>query len=189
MIGNSVYSMGLLGGVKAGLSSMVGGEVAQVTQIVHEGRLQSFNRMLHEAQAHGGGRHHGRDERAPALPGERGVSERRLDDPSGGRGGHAAQAGQGLFSSSADGQELYCQIDAGYPPLKFSFGNVAYSIGVGGGIMGTLKRLGRGEIKEFICLQQHAAPLPPAPRRRGPAAGANAVIGIETTVMPFQGVP
>ena len=40
------------------------------------------------------------------------------------------------FTSSADGQELYCQIDAGFKPLKFAFGNVAYSIGVGGGIAG-----------------------------------------------------
>ena len=34
-------------------------------------------------------------------------------------------------------------------PVKFVFGNVAYSIGVGGGILGGLKSMGRGEIKEF----------------------------------------
>ena len=31
------------------------------------------------------------------------------------------QAEQFAFSSSADGQELYCQMDAGYQPLKFAF--------------------------------------------------------------------
>ena len=34
--------------------------------------------------------------------------------------------------SSSDGQELYCQLDAGFTPTKFVFGNVAYSIGLWG---------------------------------------------------------
>ena len=56
---------------------------------------------------------------------------------------------QRVFSTSGDGQELYCQLDAGYVPIQFVFGNVAYSIGLGGGLLGGLKSLGRGEIKQF----------------------------------------
>jgi hypothetical protein len=40
-------------------------------------------------------------------------------------------------------------MDAGYEPVQHVFGNVAYSIGVGGGILGSLKTLARGEIQEF----------------------------------------
>ena len=54
VVGNSVYSMGFVGNIGAGLRNMMGGEVTQVTQIIHEGRLQSFQRMQAEAQKHGG---------------------------------------------------------------------------------------------------------------------------------------
>ena len=69
------------------------------------------------------------------------------------------------------------------------FGNVAYSTGVAGGLLGSLKTLGRGEIKEFsdifnstrhLALQRIVA--------EAKAVGANAVVGIRTEVMPFQGV-
>jgi len=48
LIGNSVYSMGFLGGLGANWSGLVGGEVTQVTQIVAEGRQQSFQRLMEE---------------------------------------------------------------------------------------------------------------------------------------------
>src|SRR5579872_637853 len=54
VIGNSVYSMGLLGSIGAGLSNIIGGEVAQLTQVIHEGRLESYQRMEKEARSHGG---------------------------------------------------------------------------------------------------------------------------------------
>ena len=50
------------------------------------------------------------------------------------------------FSTSADGQALYCQVDSGFTPKQFVFGNVAYSIGLGGGILGSLRSLARGEV-------------------------------------------
>ncbi|HXX94874.1 MAG TPA: heavy metal-binding domain-containing protein [Planctomycetota bacterium] len=92
------------------------------------------------------------------------------------------------FTSSADGQELYCQIDAGFTPKKFVFGNVAFSIGAAGGIAGTMKSLARGEIREFsdaFNLTRHLALQ--RITREAVAAGANAVVGIETSIMMFQG--
>jgi uncharacterized protein YbjQ (UPF0145 family) len=93
------------------------------------------------------------------------------------------------FSSSSDGQELFCLLDAGYAPKQFVIGNVAYSVGVAGGVFGALKSLARGEIKEFSDVFNATRHL--ALRRisaEARAAGANAVIGIETRIMPFRGV-
>jgi uncharacterized protein YbjQ (UPF0145 family) len=184
VLGNSVYSLGFLGNLGAGLSSMIGGEVAQVTQVIHEGRLQAFNRMLHEAQTHQG---YGLTSVTSELKSLRGNVEflsigscvRRAD----------GVKDQLHFSTSSDGQELYCQLDAGFIPMKFVFGNVAYSIGLGGGIVGGLKSLARGEIKQFSDVFNHTRHL--ALQRLVDDArlvGANAVVGIQTTVMPFRGI-
>ena len=66
---------------------------------------------------------------------------------------------------------------------------MAYSVGVAGGVFGALKSLGRGEIKEFSDVFNATRHL--ALRRicaEARAAGANAVVGIETRIMPFRGV-
>ena len=49
-IGNSVVSIGVAGGIGAGLSNLAGGEVEEVTKLVHDGRQNAFNRMLEEAK-------------------------------------------------------------------------------------------------------------------------------------------
>jgi uncharacterized protein YbjQ (UPF0145 family) len=54
-IGNSVVSIGVLGGIGAGLSTLAGGEVSEVTKLVHDGRMRAYNRMMEEAQRSGGG--------------------------------------------------------------------------------------------------------------------------------------
>ncbi|HTU23761.1 MAG TPA: heavy metal-binding domain-containing protein [Pirellulales bacterium] len=184
VIGNSVYSTGLLGALGAGFRSMVGGEVTQVTQAIHEGREQSYERMMTEARERGGVGVTGVTSDlkpfrgnieflsvASSIHGEKPAPE------------HIS------FSTSGDGQQLYCQLDAGYTPLKFVFGNVAYSIGIGGSLLGSLKSLGRGEIKEYSDVFNHTRHL--ALQRivdQAKAVSANAVIGIETRVLPFQGV-
>src|SRR5690348_5400589 len=54
VIGNSVFSMGVLGGIGAGVNTFLGGEVTQVTGIIHEGRQEAFKRMISEASQRGG---------------------------------------------------------------------------------------------------------------------------------------
>src|ERR1700685_4195054 len=54
VIGNSVYSMGLVGSIGAGFSNMMGGEATQVTQGITEGRLRWYKRLEKKAQSHGG---------------------------------------------------------------------------------------------------------------------------------------
>ena len=62
-------------------------------------------------------------------------------------------------------------------------------MGVGGGLTGAFRSLGRGEIKEysdiFNATRHLALARIVAEARR---LGANAVVGIETRVMPFRGV-
>ncbi len=184
VVGNSVYSLGFVGGIGAGMQSVFGGEVGQLTQIIHDGRKHSYARMIHEAQQHGGSgitgvtselRHfHGNIEFLSVASCVHGPGEK---------------DGKRVFSTAHDGQELYCQLDAGYEPLQFVFGNVAYSTGVGGGLMGALKSMARGEIKEYSDIfnkTRHLALQRIVGEAR--AVGANAVVGIETEVMPFQGV-
>jgi uncharacterized protein YbjQ (UPF0145 family) len=57
--GNEIYCMrlkGLLGGVRSAFRGIVGGEIADVTNMIHEGREAAFVRMRAEAereQVHG----------------------------------------------------------------------------------------------------------------------------------------
>ena len=184
VVGNSVHSLGFLGGIGAGFQNMFGGEVTQITGIIHEGRQQSFKKMLAEAMQHG-------------ANGITGVTSELRQFQSNVEflsvascvHGEGIRGHEGLFSTSGDGQELYCQIDAGYEPIQFVFGNVAYSTGIGGGLLGGLKSMGRGEIKEFSDIFNHTRHLALQRVVDGAlAVGANAVVGIETRIMPFKGV-
>ena len=53
VVGNSVNSMGFLGGMAAGLKGIAGGEISQITQAIEEGRLNAFERMVAEAKKEG----------------------------------------------------------------------------------------------------------------------------------------
>ena len=183
VIGNSVFSMGLFGSLAAAGRGFLGGEVSQVTSVIHEGRLQAYRRMVKEAQDRGGSGITGVTNELRTFHG----STEFLSVAScvHHAGEHHAQP---MFTTSANGQELYCQIDAGFTPIQFVFGNVAYSIGAGGGIIGSLKSMARGEIKEFSDVfnrTRHLALERIASEAR--AVGANAVVGIETRTMMFQG--
>jgi uncharacterized protein YbjQ (UPF0145 family) len=182
VIGNSVNSMGFLGSLGAGLGNILGGEVGQVTEAIHQGRADALERMTQEAIREG-------------AAGVAGVTSE-LRSFSGnteflfvGSCVHVSGRPDGLFTSAGDAQELYCHIDAGYQPIQHVFGNVAYSMGVGGGILGALKTLGRGEIREYSDVFNHtrhaALDRAVAEARR---ARANAVVGIRTVIQPWAGV-
>jgi uncharacterized protein YbjQ (UPF0145 family) len=121
VIGNSVHSLGFLGGLGAGLRGIMGGEVAQVTEIIREGRLQSHGRIMQEAKEFGA---HG----VTGVTSELRHVQGNVEFLSVGSCVHSpdAPAPARAFSSSSDGQELFCLIDAGYTPRQFVIGNVAY---------------------------------------------------------------
>lgn len=184
VIGNSVMSVGVAGGIGSGLRTLAGGEVTQITSIIHEGRLNAYNRMVAEAERRGGVgitgvtnelvQHAGNVEflSVGSCIHQEGAQNERLS-----------------FSSSADGQELYCQMDCDFHPIRFVFGNVAYSIGVGGGLMGALKSLQRGEVHQYSQVfnqTRHLALERITAEAR--AAGGNAVVGIKTSIIPFSGM-
>jgi uncharacterized protein YbjQ (UPF0145 family) len=180
VIGNSIQSMGLLGGVRSAFRGIVGGEIPDVTNMIHEGREAAFVRMRAEAdreQVHGVV---GVNSELRSLSGN---SEFLFV----GSGVTGAQ-GTALFTSAGDAQELYCHMDAGYEPREFVFGNIAYSVGAVGGIAGTLKTLVRGEIKEFSDVfnetRHHALDRLVAHAK---AVRANAVVGVRTNVLHFAG--
>jgi uncharacterized protein YbjQ (UPF0145 family) len=190
VIGNSVFSMGFAGALGAIGRGLMGGEVTEITNIIHEGRIEAYDRMAREAEKHGGvgitgvtnelRTFHGHSEFLSVASTLHRSNATRND---------AARNETIDFSTSADGQELYCQLDAGFTPVKFVFGNVAYSVGVAGGIMGKLKSIARGEIKEFSDVfnrTRHLALDRIVAEAR--AAGADAVVGIETRTLPFAGV-
>ena len=183
-VGNSVVALGVLKGLGAGLSTLGGGEINEITQLVHDGRTRAFDRMMGEAAGYGG-------------VGLTGVSfdvinhGGNLEFITIGSTIHHAQPQvqeSVRFSTSADVAKLFCQVDAGFRPIRFVFGNVAYSIGLGGSIAGGFRRLGRGEVKEFTEIFDRTRHL--ALTRitdEAKRCGANAVVGIETTISPLLG--
>ncbi|MEI6553397.1 MAG: heavy metal-binding domain-containing protein [bacterium] len=183
VVGNSVHALGFGRGIGSGLRTIAGGEITQYTALIEEGRASALKRMEQEATDRG-------------AVGITGVTSEIIF-----HGGNIEflSVGSSLhtksyngkkevlkFSTSTDGQDMYAQIDSGYDPLKFVFGNVAYSIGMTGGIIGAFKTLGRGEIKEYSNIFNQTRHL--ALERiikEAKDVGANAVVGIETTILPF----
>ena len=184
VIGNSVHSLGFIGGLTSGFRGVMGGEITEITQIIHEGRQEATKRIVAEAQKN----------EAAGISGV--TSELRHFQGNiefisvGSCLYHEAGKQRTLeFSTSGDGQELYCLMDAGYHPKQFVFSNVAYSIGVTGGLLGSLKSMARGEIKEFSDVfnaTRHVALNRIINEAK--TAGANCVLGIVTKLKPFQGV-
>lgn len=183
VVGNSVHSLGIIGSVGSGFKAMLGGELTQVTSLIEEGRETAYKRLLEEAVSKN-------------ATGITGVTSQlifhgtNIEFLSIGSVIYAEDgADKDKFSTSADGQELYAQLDAGYKPICFSFGNVAYSMGLGRGFIGSLKTLGRGEIKEYSDIFNKTRHL--ALNRiiaHAKQYNANAVLGIKTTVLPFGGI-
>src|SRR5262249_61825843 len=53
VVGNSVQSLGFVGGLSSGLKTLAGGEIANLTQLITEGRHAAINRLEKEAESHG----------------------------------------------------------------------------------------------------------------------------------------
>jgi uncharacterized protein YbjQ (UPF0145 family) len=142
LVGNSVFSMGLLGGIGSSLRTLAGGEITQYTNMIAEGRRLSLQRFEAELGQTGGS-------------GATGVTSELIFHPGnvefltvGSTIHRADNTPEQSFTTSADAQELFCQWDAGYTPSSFVFGNVAYSIGIGRGITGAFKTLAKGEVTQ-----------------------------------------
>jgi uncharacterized protein YbjQ (UPF0145 family) len=177
-VGNSVRSLGISGGLSSFGRSIAGGEIGAITQMISDGRHAAIQRMEEEAKKHG----------ATGITGV--ISELRT------LAGYTEFLSQGtsvqdetrqlqFFSSAASGIELYCHLDAGYVPHKFVMGNIAYALGVGRGLMGSMRTLQRGEVREFSSMYneiRHTALR--RLRAEAAAAGANAVVDVNVKMLP-----
>jgi uncharacterized protein YbjQ (UPF0145 family) len=183
VVGNSVHSLGVLRSIGSGLRAIAGGELQEFTKLIEEGRASALSRMEQEAKDRG-------------SVGITGVTSElifhggNIEFLSVGSALHTKgsenQKETYAFSTSSDGQDLYAQINANYTPKRFVFGNVAYSIGIASGIIGAFKTLVRGEVKEFSDIfnkTRHLALERITNEARH--AGANAIVGIETTILPL----
>jgi uncharacterized protein YbjQ (UPF0145 family) len=178
-VGNSVVSLGISGALSSFGRSIAGGEIQAITEQISNGRHAAITRMEQEAQRHG----------ATGVSGvttELGTMAGYTEFLSQGTAVFASQQGMRFFSTAASGIELYCHLDAGYVPMKFAMGNIAYALGVGRGLLGSVRTLARGEVKEFSSMYneiRHTC----LRRLRHEAAqqGANAVVDVNIKMLPF----
>jgi uncharacterized protein YbjQ (UPF0145 family) len=180
VVGNSVYSLGLVRGITSGLKTLSGGEIGSITQLIVDGRHAAIGRL--EAEAN--------EESASGLTGVtsdlRNISNL-MEFLAVGSAVKSTEHSGPFFSTACSGQDLYCQIDAGYQPRHFVIGNVAYALGIGRGLLGSLKVMARrGEVKEFSNMYNHTRHLA-LERIEAEAAerGCNAVVDIITKIIPF----
>ncbi len=184
VIGNSVFSMGLVGSLGSAVRTLAGGEVTQVTSVIRDGRSMALDRMMKEARQRGGV---GITSVTSELVQHSSMIEF-LSVGSTVRKEGASGPAELEFSTSADGQELYCQLDCGFRPIRFVFGNVAYSVGIGGGIAGMFKSLVRGEVTQYSDVFNRTRRLAlDRIAHEAHTAGANSVVGIRTSIISFAG--
>lgn len=179
LIGNSVFAMGYIGSLRTGVRSFVGGEVVTITNMIAEGRRLSIDRFEKEVVKFNG-------------VGASGVTSDLIFHPGNiefltvGSAMCNEQGTAGSFTTAADTQELFCQWDAGYMPVSFVFGNVAYSIGFGRNLFGSIRQLARGEVKQYSEIFNVTRNL--ALNRiieEAKSKNANSVIGISTSILPL----
>jgi uncharacterized protein YbjQ (UPF0145 family) len=178
-VGNSVVSLGLSGALSSFGRSITGGEITAITEQISNGRHAAISRMEQEAQRHG----------ASGVTGvvtELGTMAGYTEFLSQGTAVFGSKPGMRFFSTAASGVEAYCHLDAGYVPLKFAMGNIAYALGVGRGLVGSLRTLARGEVREFssmyneirhTCLRRL--------RQEAAQQGANAVVDVNIRMLPY----
>lgn len=179
-MGNSVYSLGYIGGMLSNVHTTLGGEITQYTNMISEGRRLSLERFEKELQAAGGNGAAGVTSELIFHPG----NIEFLSIGSSLYANNASPSNQ-TMTTAADGQELFCQLDAGFQPLSFVLGNVAYSIGIGRNMLGSLRQMAHGEVRQYSDLFNTTRNL--ALQRIMEDAGrhnANAVVGIRTTILP-----
>ena len=180
LVGNSVFSMGYFGSLRTNVRTFVGGEMAQFTNMISEGRRLSLERFNQELANCGGSAASGVSSELIFHPGN-------AEFLTIGSSIHAAASQTAnVFTTSADAQELFCQWDAGYQPISFVFGNVAYSIGAGMNLLGSLRKLAKGEVKQYSDIFNTTRNLALTRiEQEALSKGANSIIGIRTNIIPL----
>jgi uncharacterized protein YbjQ (UPF0145 family) len=179
VVGNSVYSLGFLRSISSGFQTIAGGELGSITELISDGRHAAIKRMEEEAahqSAHG----------LTGVASELKQVSNLMEFLAIGSAVKGIDHQGPFFTTACSGQDLYCQIDAGYQPRHFVIGNVAYALGVGRGLMSAFRGLTGGEVKELSQMYNHTRHLAlERLEKEATERGANAVVDIITRVLPF----
>lgn len=179
VVGNSVCSLGVLGGLGAMGRGLAGGEVANVTSLISEGRHQAIERMEKEAERQGA-------QGVTSVVSELRTLASYMEFLAQGTAVHGPPGPREPFSTAASGMEMYCHLDAGYRPIRFAMGNVAFALGIGRGLMGSVRTMGRGEVHEFSQMYNHIRHLAlDRLRKEAASLGANAVVDVKVRMLPY----
>jgi uncharacterized protein YbjQ (UPF0145 family) len=179
VVGNSVQSLGFTGGIASGLKSMAGGEIKNLTELVSDGRHAALTRIKRETKERGAQGLTGVTLELKSLGGL-------IEFLAIGSAIHNKNYVGPFFSTACSGQDLYCQIDAGYEPRHLVMGNVCYALGIGRGLSGAFRQFStRGEVKEYSDMYNHTRHLALGRLEKDAQEhGCNAVVDIITRVMP-----
>ena len=178
VVGNSVRSLGLVGSIGSSFRTLAGGEVENITALISEGRHAAMARLVDEARRHGA---HGVTGVTTELSSLAGYTEFLSQGT-----GIGSSVAMPFFTTSASGTELFCHLEAGYTPVSFVMGNVAYALGLGRGIAGGISTLARGEVTQYSEMYNRIRHLALYRMRREAAAvGANAVVDVRIDLRPF----
>ena len=180
VFGNSVYSRSAILSLSASVKAAVGCELQQASKEAQQARAKAYQRMKAEVPT---------DDKTSIC----GLSCNLIYYPDyleftiNGSLIHPLEKNKlPAFSSAANGQELYAQLDAGYQPLSFAFGNAVYASGLAQGLGSSVKSFSRGEIKELSAtFEQTKNQVLERLIRQAKEKDANALIGIETSIFPF----
>lgn len=179
VVGNSVYSLGVVRSLTSGFRTLAGGEVESITELISDGRHAAIKRLQEEAAEHG----------ADGLTGVRSDLKKLsglVEFLAIGSSVKGEQYSGPFFSTACSGIDLYCQLDCGFQPRHFVIGNVAYALGVGRGLVGALRGFAGGEVKEFSQMYNHTRHLAlERLEREAKQHGANAVVDITTEILNF----
>jgi uncharacterized protein YbjQ (UPF0145 family) len=179
VVGNSVRSLGIAGAIGSSFRTLAGGEVENVTDLISEGRHAAMARLVEEAHRHGA-------QGVTGVTTELSTLASYTEFLSQGTGVTAMQSGAPFFTTSASGTELYCHLEAGYLPISFVMGNVAYALGLRRGITGGLSTLAKGEVHQYSEMYNRIRHLALVRLRREAASvGANSVVDVRIDLRPF----
>jgi uncharacterized protein YbjQ (UPF0145 family) len=179
VVGNSVYSLGILRGLTSSFKAMAGGEITSLTELISDGRHAAIRRLEKEALELAAGGVTGVTSELKRV----GVMHEFLAI---GTSVHSNTHPGPFFTTACSGQDLFCQLDAGYAPCHFVMGNVAYALGLGRGLAGIIRAFAGGEVVEYSDMYNHTRHLAlERLEREATDRGANAVVDITTRIFSF----
>lgn len=178
VIGNCINTLGLSDKLESTLKGILGQPLQSLTKMLYDGRLNAHQRMMAEAPA------------SSIIKVNNSLLFHRnyLEFYSSGCVVNPEKQ-SAAFSASTDGKQFFILLDAGYTPVTFVFGNIAYATAFTGGLVGKFKAFNRGEVKHLTeTFTQTRRQALTQLIQQAQEKKANAIVGVKTTTLAFSGV-